>query len=281
MVQLFRLIGFKLSFYVGLAILFSASVSIAADCSADPNECTPKKLCEIATELDWEGFGPQRWSSEAGSAKHIALAQGFGMSCGVITVVDPCDSDPNKCTTIQLCEKATTNKNNKTFWNEAAVAYVKVAKTYELPCGVESALSIDEGLIALGKAITLFGVNLDMSTDEVKETLAKRFSCGWSNIYNSKSKKCITDGGRLLTMSFNNLGEIDELSFNCDTYKGCTFSVDEIFKTLSNSITFQSEPIKSISLMCSNGELGDQVCVTPTAVDLIRNKFRVGVVSFD
>ena len=278
MVQLFRLIGFKLSFFVGLAILFSASVSMAADCSADPNECTPKKLCELSTTLDGDNI---IWSTNALFSLHAQFAKSLGMNCGVVTIVDPCDSGPLGCKIDQLCEKATTNNNGQTVWNDAAVAYVEAAKDYGLACGIEidetNALEED----TTDEAITLFGVNFDMSTDEVKETLAKRFSCKWENISRSKSKACATDGGRLLTMSFNTLGEISVFKFNCDTYKGCTFSVDEIFETLSNSITFQSEAIISDAMICSDGGLGDKVCVYRKFVHLSRNKFRVGVVSFD
>ena len=35
-----------------VAVLFSGAViSLASDCNSDPNECTPKGLCEVATEV--------------------------------------------------------------------------------------------------------------------------------------------------------------------------------------------------------------------------------------
>ena len=35
-----------------VALLFSgAGISFASDCASDPKECTPKGLCEVATEL--------------------------------------------------------------------------------------------------------------------------------------------------------------------------------------------------------------------------------------
>ena len=63
-----------------MALLFSASVSVAATCKSDPNECTPKKLCKEATNLKG---GNTVWSIASGSAKHVTYAQGLGMSCGV------------------------------------------------------------------------------------------------------------------------------------------------------------------------------------------------------
>ena len=52
-----------------MALLGSASVSSAADCVSDPNECTLKKLCEASTTLDgnntiWATFSK---SDEMGS----------------------------------------------------------------------------------------------------------------------------------------------------------------------------------------------------------------------
>tara|TARA_B100000787_G_scaffold32252_1_gene21935 strand:- start:138 stop:293 length:156 start_codon:yes stop_codon:yes gene_type:complete len=35
-----------------MALLISASASLAAECAVDPNESTLKKLCEVATTID-------------------------------------------------------------------------------------------------------------------------------------------------------------------------------------------------------------------------------------
>ena len=44
-----------------MALLISASVSVAAGCADDLNECTLKKLCEVATTIDG---GNTIWFSE-------------------------------------------------------------------------------------------------------------------------------------------------------------------------------------------------------------------------
>ena len=44
---------FRIALQIGLtvtAFLITASLSLAAECADDPNDCTPKKLCEIATD---------------------------------------------------------------------------------------------------------------------------------------------------------------------------------------------------------------------------------------
>ena len=118
-----------------IALLVSASASLATTCANDPNECTPKKLCQAATNLM---DGNTSWSTASSKAKHVTLALSFGMSCGVVAIVDPCDVDPNECKISQLCEKATKSNNGQTVWNSAAQGYVDVAKDYELTCSVKA-----------------------------------------------------------------------------------------------------------------------------------------------
>ena len=114
----------------------NASVpSLAADCSTDPKECTPKKLCEMATNIKG---GNTVWSTASGSANYVRFAQGLGMSCGVVAIVDPCDLDPNECKISQLCKKATKSNGEQTIWNSAAQGHVDVAKEYGLTCGVKT-----------------------------------------------------------------------------------------------------------------------------------------------
>ena len=266
-----------------MAVLITASVSIAEECADDPKQCTPKKLCDLST-ADFinseDGIGTI-WSGNPDFSEHVEFAQSLGMKCGVITIVDSCDSGPLGCKIDQLCEKATTIKDGQAFWNNGYEAYVDAAKEYGLACGVEINTLKRTELADEAIPITLFGVNFDMNTDEVKEIIAKRFSCKWGGYKTITDKYCKTDGGQLLTMRFNNLGEIDELSFKCDTYKGCTFSMDEIFETLSNSIRLQRESKDSVGQICGVGDLGERICVFKDRVSLMRSKFRVGVVSFE
>ena len=118
-----------------MALLISASASVAATCKSDPNECTPKKLCKEATNLKG---GNAVWSKARNDAKHVRFAQGLGMSCGVVAIVEPCDLDANECKISQLCEKATKSNGGQTVWNSAAQNYVDVAKEYELTCGIKA-----------------------------------------------------------------------------------------------------------------------------------------------
>ena len=120
-----------------IALLITASVSLAAECTDDPNACTPKKLCEIATET-YGSDGKTNWSAAASKVKHVTFAQGLGMTCGVIAVLDLCDSDPNECKISQLCDKATTNSAGQMNWDDNAEAYVALAKEYGLSCDVVS-----------------------------------------------------------------------------------------------------------------------------------------------
>ena len=113
----------------------------AIECSMDPNECTPKKLCEFATDQDGSNIV---WSDASNKMKHVRFAQSSGMNCGVITIVDPCDTDPNECKISQLCEKATIDNGGQTFWNRAAQDYVDVAKEYGMTCGVPAKTTIRE-----------------------------------------------------------------------------------------------------------------------------------------
>ena len=65
-------------YFTVMALLASASVSSAADCASDPNECTLKKLCEAATTIDGSST---IWATASETAKHVALAQSLGREC--------------------------------------------------------------------------------------------------------------------------------------------------------------------------------------------------------
>ena len=122
------------------ALLSGAGISLASDCTSDPNECTPKGLCEVATEVT---DGNKLWSSSTTSTKHVSFAQELGMNCGVVELKDPCDTDPNECKIKQLCEKATLDKAGTKSWNSEAEAYVVVAKEYGLSCDVVEELKVE------------------------------------------------------------------------------------------------------------------------------------------
>ena len=58
------------------ALVFSASVGLSAECKDDPNECTPKNLCEVATQVINDN---KVWSKDASAVKHIAFVKELGM----------------------------------------------------------------------------------------------------------------------------------------------------------------------------------------------------------
>lgn len=116
-----------------MALLGSASVSSAASCADDPNECTLKKLCEASTTLDGSNT---IWATTSETAKHVALAQSLGMECGVTPIVDLCETDPSECKASEICEKATTESAGQKTWDDSAAAHVALAKEYGLSCDV-------------------------------------------------------------------------------------------------------------------------------------------------
>ena len=116
------------------ALMFSASVGLTSECKDDPNECTPKNLCEVATQVINDN---KVWSEDASAADHITFVKELGMECGVVEITDPCDLDPNECKVKQLCEKATIDDDGNKSWNADAEAYVELAKEYGLECGVK------------------------------------------------------------------------------------------------------------------------------------------------
>ena len=118
--------------FVFVAVLLSGtSISFASDCISDPKECTPKVLCEIASEGT---DGNKLWSNSTTSTMHGSFARELGMNCGVVELKDPCETDPNECKINQLCEKATIDDAGTKSWNSGAEAYVEVAKEYGLKC---------------------------------------------------------------------------------------------------------------------------------------------------
>ena len=116
-----------------MALLGSASVSSAASCADDPNECTLKKLCEASTTLDGSNT---IWATASETAKHVALAQSLGMECGVTPIVDLCETDPSECKVGEICEKATTESAGQKTWDDSAAGHVALAKEYGLSCDV-------------------------------------------------------------------------------------------------------------------------------------------------
>ena len=134
-----------------MALLISASASLAATCESDPNECTLNKLCEVATTVDG---GTTIWSNATGSAKHVTLAQSLGMECSITPIADLCDTDPSECKLSQICSKATTDNAGQISWDDSAAEYVATAKEYGLSCEVSEKTAAEEVIKDFRQAFT-------------------------------------------------------------------------------------------------------------------------------
>ncbi len=117
-----------------LSFFCLAQVSIAEECKDDPDQCTPKKLCDISTEMV---NGLKFWTSNLDFDEHVKFAKEIGIDCGASDPKSPCDLDANECKISELCEKATTTEGSDVYWNSEAEAHVDLAKEYGLSCNVE------------------------------------------------------------------------------------------------------------------------------------------------
>lgn len=114
------------------AFVLSTSPVFSDSCGIDPQECTPKNLCEMTTETQG---GQKVWTSKTEMSKHISFAKQLGMDCGATDPKDPCDLDANECKISELCDRATTAEDNKQ-WNLDNPDHVRLAKDYSLTCDV-------------------------------------------------------------------------------------------------------------------------------------------------
>lgn len=114
------------------AILLSTSPVFSEGCDIDPNECTPKNICEMTTEIQG---GQKVWTSNPELSSHISFAKQLGMDCGASDPKDPCDLDANECKISELCERATIGEEDKQ-WNLDKPNHVRLAKEYSLSCDV-------------------------------------------------------------------------------------------------------------------------------------------------
>ena len=125
--------------------VFSATFLLSAECVNDPSECTPKRLCEVSTEIQQ---GQKVWSSKPELNAHINFAKDLGIDCGASDPKSLCDLDANECTVIELCDKATVDINGQTTWSVEATAHVNLAKDYGLECGVVTPAKTNTGRLA-------------------------------------------------------------------------------------------------------------------------------------
>ena len=189
------MIRFKLWLSLSLVYCLFPLAAFASDCISDPNECTLKKLCEVATTLDG---GNTVWSTELGLVKHVTTAQTLGMECGVNSVVDLCATDPSECKVSEICEKATTKSAGQISWDDSAAAYVALAKEYGLICGVSAVKACSSSsptgctAVELCKMATYkYGSGNEWLLDSfiiVKEAKKRGLTCGVSEV--SAVKAC-------------------------------------------------------------------------------------------
>ena len=113
-------------FFILLAFFLFISQSglgLAADCSTDPNSCTPKQLCEISTK----NVGNVKvWADSSDLRSHVEVAKELGINCG--NVKDECDVTAEKCKLNQICERATIADGGKLNWDFDNLAHVVLAK---------------------------------------------------------------------------------------------------------------------------------------------------------
>lgn len=202
------------------ALMFSASVGLSAECRDDPNECTPKNLCEVATQVINDN---KVWSEDATAAKHIAFVKELGMECGVVEITDPCDLDPNECKVKQLCEKATTDDDGSKSWNAEAEAYVELAKEYGLECGVEPYK--DHSLLSSVQAVNYKSVTelvvedqIDISDGFNMSMILQRCAAVigaldlWSSEYHGRKDNLVEYSSHLVIMAMMQMAETRGLS---------------------------------------------------------------------
>lgn len=120
---------------LAIAVFLGGALASLADCSSEPDSCTPKQLCEAATTTK---SGVKIWSTASEYLQHVAAAKDFGINCGVVEIVASCANDPDLCSVKELCKQAVTTSGNQTSWkiSEGSEGYISLAKEYDLSCGV-------------------------------------------------------------------------------------------------------------------------------------------------
>ena len=208
-----------------MALVASASVSSAADCSSDPNECTLKKLCEVATALDGSNT---IWSTDAGSTKHVTLAQSLGMECGVTPIVDLCETDPSECKVSEICAKATTDSAGQISWDDSAAGHVALAKEYGLECGVpdvvktcvaESVGLCNDAELCKNATVPRGSIRTwkTYQSTYLTEAKARGLSCGVAEVNITNFKKAFTSQTRLRRRQLQYaLKKLDYYSYGVD-----------------------------------------------------------------
>ena len=117
-------------------------VAIVANCSNDPTKCSIVELCQKSTGT--ASSGEKFWRMDASLQAYVETAKLAGLSCNVATkALETCESDPTKCSMIELCAKASgTTSSGERFWrlDVELQDYVNAAKTIGVTCGVQQSV---------------------------------------------------------------------------------------------------------------------------------------------
>ena len=114
-----------------LLLSFTIATTANADCIENASACTPKQLCEVATE---NLGGKIIWRSDVVFAQHMKLVKEFGLDCGEVATA--CEVSPDKCSITDLCNVATLENNGRVEWNFDTLEHIALAKEYGLTCNV-------------------------------------------------------------------------------------------------------------------------------------------------
>lgn len=119
-----------------LLLSFTIATTANADCIENASVCTPKQLCEVATE---NLGGKIIWRSDVEFEQHMKLIKEFGLDCGEVATA--CEVSPDKCSISDLCNVATLENNGRVEWNFNTLEHIALAKEYGLTCNVTKSIA--------------------------------------------------------------------------------------------------------------------------------------------
>ena len=227
-----------------MALLGSASISSAADCVSDPNECTLKKLCEAATTLDGSNT---IWATTSETAKHVALAQSLGMECGVTPIVDLCETDPSECKVSEICEKATTESAGQKTWDDSAAGHVALAKEFGLSCDVVVEAKTEAQAVCNLSDVAGCNAKILCTNSTYYKGKTKTWSMGYRLPYVEEAKK------RGLTCGVSG-SDTNTFSGTCTAQGAAGCTNEELCYYAESSMQHYAKEAKKRGLTCGVGE---------------------------
>ena len=116
-----------------LSFFCLAQVSIAEECKDDPDQCTPKKLCDISTEMV---NGLKFWTSNLDFDEHVNFAKEIGIDCGASDPKSARDIMPTDAKLVNFVRKQQLQEEVM-FLGTLTEGHVQLAKEYGLSCNVK------------------------------------------------------------------------------------------------------------------------------------------------